>query len=41
MAFDVLLHVATLVAVVGFFIKDVVNIVVALFMPARMGKESA
>ena len=38
-AFDVLLHVATLVAVVGYFIGDVIKIVVALFMPKRMGKE--
>jgi undecaprenyl-diphosphatase len=39
-AFDVLLHVATLVAVVGFFHKDVANIIVALFMPGRMSKEA-
>ena len=38
-AFDVLLHIATLVAVVGYFIGDVIKIVVALFMPKRMGKE--
>ncbi len=38
-AFDVLLHVATLVAVVGYFIGDVWKIVVALFMPKRMSKE--
>ena len=38
-AFDVLLHVATLVAVVGYFIGDVVKIVVALFKPKRMSKE--
>jgi undecaprenyl-diphosphatase len=38
-AFDVLLHVATLVAVVGFFLRDVVKMVVALFLPKRMGKE--
>jgi undecaprenyl-diphosphatase len=38
-AFDVLLHVATLVAVVGYFFRDVVKIVVALFMPKRLGKE--
>ena len=37
-AFDVLLHVATLVAVVGYFMRDVVKIVVALFLPTRMGK---
>jgi undecaprenyl-diphosphatase len=37
-AFDVLLHVATLVAVVGYFLGDVVKIVVALFMPRRMSK---
>jgi undecaprenyl-diphosphatase len=39
-AFDVLLHVATLVAVVGFFYQDVANIVKALFMPRTMAKES-
>ena len=38
-AFDVLLHVATLIAVVGYFIGDVVKIVVALFKPKRMSKE--
>jgi undecaprenyl-diphosphatase len=38
-AFDVLLHVATLVAVVGYFIGDVIKIVSALFLPKRMGKE--
>ena len=37
-AFDVLLHVATLVAVVGYFIGDVVKIVVALFAPKRLSK---
>jgi undecaprenyl-diphosphatase len=37
-AFDVLLHVATLVAVVGYFMRDVIKIVVALFLPKRMGK---
>jgi undecaprenyl-diphosphatase len=37
-AFDVLLHVATLVAVVGYFIGDVIKIVKALFMPKRMSK---
>ena len=37
-AFDVLLHVATLVAVVGYFMRDVVKIVVAMFLPKRMGK---
>ncbi len=38
-SFDVLLHVATLVAVVGYFIKDVAKIVAALFSPRRMTKE--
>jgi undecaprenyl-diphosphatase len=38
-AFDVLLHLGTLVAVVGFFIQDIVNIVKALFLPKLMGKE--
>jgi undecaprenyl-diphosphatase len=37
-AFDVLLHVATLVAVVGYFFGDVVKIVSALFFPTRLGK---
>ena len=37
-AFDVVLHVATLVAVVGYFIGDVVKIVVALFFPERLSK---
>lgn len=38
-AFDVLLHVATLIAVVGYFIGDVSKIVISLFAPKRMGKE--
>ena len=38
-AFDVLLHVATLVAVVGYFIGDVIKIVVALFRPRRMSEK--
>jgi len=38
-AFDVLLHVATLVAVVGYFVRDVIKMVVALFMPKRMRKD--
>jgi undecaprenyl-diphosphatase len=38
-AFDVLLHLGTLVAVVGFFIQDIANIVKALFLPKLMGKE--
>lgn len=38
-AFDVLLHVATLVAVVGYFIGDLIKIVVALLRPERMGKD--
>jgi undecaprenyl-diphosphatase len=37
-AFDVLLHVATLVAVVGYFIGDVIKMITALFMPKRMSK---
>jgi undecaprenyl-diphosphatase len=37
-AFDVLLHVATLVAVVGYFIGDVVKMITALFTPKRMSK---
>jgi undecaprenyl-diphosphatase len=38
-AFDVLLHVATLVAVVGYFIGDVRNMVVALFAPRKMERD--
>jgi len=38
-AFDVLLHLATLVAVVGYFIGDVVRIIRALFVPRSMKKE--
>jgi undecaprenyl-diphosphatase len=38
-AFDVLLHVATLLAVVGYFIGDVRNMVVALFAPRKMGRD--
>jgi undecaprenyl-diphosphatase len=38
-SFDVLLHVATLLAVVGYFIKEVIKMFVALFLPRRMGKE--
>jgi undecaprenyl-diphosphatase len=38
-AFAVLLHVATLVAVVGYFVGDLIKIVVALFRPARMSTD--
>jgi undecaprenyl-diphosphatase len=38
-AFDVLLHVATLVAVVGYFFNDVAKMFIALFMAKRMAKE--
>jgi undecaprenyl-diphosphatase len=38
-AFDVLLHLATLVAVVGYFINDVTKIVISLFAPRRMGRD--
>jgi undecaprenyl-diphosphatase len=38
-AFDVLLHVATLIAVVGYFIGDVSKMAISLFAPRRMGRE--
>ena len=38
-AFDVLLHVATLVAVVGYFIGDVKRMVISLFAPGRMERQ--
>ena len=38
-AFDVLLHVATLIAVVGYFIGDVSKIVTSLVAPKRLGRE--
>jgi undecaprenyl-diphosphatase len=38
-AFDVLLHVATLIAVVGYFIGDVSKIVISLFAAKRMSKD--
>ncbi len=37
LAFDVLVHVATLVAVVGYFIRDVGKIVLSLVAPGRLG----
>jgi undecaprenyl-diphosphatase len=39
LGFDILVHVATLVAVVGYFIKDVAKIVIALVAPSRMSRE--
>lgn len=38
-AFDVLLHVATLVAVVGYFIGDVSKMAISLFAPRRMARD--
>ena len=37
--FDVLLHVATLIAVVGYFIGDVSKMAISLFAARRMGRE--
>jgi undecaprenyl-diphosphatase len=39
--FDILLHLATLVAVLGYFIGDVRNMLVALFAPAHMERGQA
>lgn len=39
LAFDVLVHVATLVAVVGYFIRDVAKIVLSVVAPARMSRQ--
>jgi len=38
LAFDVLVHVATLVAVLGYFIRDVRSIVVSIVAPGRMSQ---
>jgi undecaprenyl-diphosphatase len=38
-AFDVLLHLATLIAVIGYFIGDVRKIVISLVAPRRMEKQ--
>jgi undecaprenyl-diphosphatase len=38
-AFDVLLHVATLVAVLGYFLRDVSKIVLSLVAPARLSRQ--
>jgi undecaprenyl-diphosphatase len=38
-AFDVLVHLATLVAVVGYFIRDVRKIVISLVAPRRMNRQ--
>jgi undecaprenyl-diphosphatase len=37
--FDILLHVATLLAVVGYFIRDVSKIIVALVAPRRLSRQ--
>jgi undecaprenyl-diphosphatase len=39
LGFDILVHLATLVAVVGYFIKDVGKIVVSLVAPGRMSRQ--
>jgi undecaprenyl-diphosphatase len=39
LGFDILLHVATLVAVVGYFIGDVAKILGAVFFPGRMDRQ--
>ncbi len=38
LGFDILVHVATLVAVVGYFINDVVKLVTSIVAPRRMAK---
>jgi len=38
LAFDVLVHVATLVAVLGYFLRDVVKIVLSVVAPARLDR---
>ena len=38
LAFDVLVHLATLVAVVGYFIRDISKIVVSVVAPRRMSR---
>jgi undecaprenyl-diphosphatase len=39
LGFDILVHLATLVAVLGYFIRDVGKILQSLFMPGRMSKK--
>lgn len=39
LGFDILVHVATLVAVVGFFIRDVGKILSSLFLPRRLPRQ--
>jgi undecaprenyl-diphosphatase len=41
LGFDIVLHLATLVAVIGYFFRDVQKMVVALFAPARMDTAEA
>ena len=38
LGFDILVHVATLVAVVGYFMRDIVKIVLSLVAPARLDR---
>jgi len=39
LGFDILVHVATLVAVIGYFLPDVVKIVQSLFAPSRLSHQ--
>lgn len=41
LGFDILVHVATLVAVVGYFIRDVGKIVISVVAPRRMSRQEA
>ena len=41
LGFDILLHLATLVAVFGYFIRDIAKMAVALVAPGRMEREKA
>ncbi len=41
LGFDVLVHLATLVAVVGYFWRDVANMVLSIFAPARLPRGQA
>jgi undecaprenyl-diphosphatase len=38
LGFDILVHVATLVAVLGYFIRDIIKIVLALVAPSRLDR---
>jgi undecaprenyl-diphosphatase len=41
LGFDIVLHLATLLAVIGYFFRDVQKMVIALFAPARMSAPEA